>query len=174
MAQFPAIAPDEISFNLGGMNVTTEETKSVGPVMFRHSLKTNNYELSATFDNLSDAQVEEIREHYQGQGGSALGFSVPPVIWGGLNVVPIDSNYHYVAAPSETHGGLFNSVGISLAISVGVDYLYTLIGEPAELGAEASFSSRAFTGTEPFIMDADDAAPATAATDTLNGGNAAL
>ena len=173
MAQFPTIEPSEISFDLGGMNVSSQDTASTGPVLFRHSLSASNYEITANFDNLTDSQVKEIRDHYLGQGGSALSFLAPSTLWGGLDVVPVSATYRYLSAPSENHGGIYNSISVSLSIIAGDNYLFLLIGEPAALGSEEAFSSYAFNGTAPFILDSDDASPATAATDTINAGGAA-
>lgn len=51
--------------------------------------------------------------------------------------------------------------------------VYVLNGEPATLGSEESVKTFAFTGTAPFIMDADDADPETLTASILNGGGAA-
>ena len=76
----------------------------------------------------------------------------------------------------EEHFGVYNNVTVSFLVALGAGALagsYVLIGEPAQLGSLAAFSSYAFSGTAPFILDADDADPSVAASLILNAGGAA-
>lgn len=176
MADFPTISPDSIAFELGGMNVSEAAAKTVGGVYFRHSLKTDNVTCTVSFQNILSSTVEEIRNHYFARGGSSLPFSVNhSSFWGAINVVPTDSTYRYNAPPEEEHFGVYNNVTVSLLVALGAGGLassYILVGEPAQLGSLAAFSSYAFSGTAPFILDADDANPAVATSLILNSGGA--
>ena len=176
MADFPTISPNSIVFELGGMNVSEAAAKTVGGVYFRHSLKTDNVTCTVSFQNILSSTVEEIRNHYFARGGSSLPVSVNlSSFWGALAVVPTDSIYRYNSPPEEEHFGVYNNVTVSLLISLGAAGLagsYIIVGEPAQLNSLAAFSSYAFSGTAPFILDADDADPAVAASLILNSGGA--
>ena len=176
MADFPTISPDSISFELGGMNVSEVAAKAVGSVYFRHNLKNNNVTCTASFQNILSSKAEEIRNHYFSRGGSSLPFSVNhSSFWGALTVVPTDSTYHYNSPPEEEHFGVYNNVTVSLLVALGAGALansYILVGEPAQLGSLVAFSSYAFSGTAPFILNADDADPAVATSLILNSGGA--
>ena len=176
MADFPTIPPDSILFELGGMNVSEAAAKTVGGVYFRHSLKTDNVTCTAVFQNILSSTVEEIRNHYFERGGSSLSFSVNhSSFWGALAVVPTDSTYRYSSPPEEEHFGVYNNVTVSFLVALGAGALagsYVLVGEPAQLGSLAAFSSYAFSGTAPFILDADDASPAVATSLILKAGGA--
>ena len=82
----------------------------------------------------------------------------------------------YNSPPEEEHFGVYNNVTVSLLVALGAGGLansFILVGEPAQLGSLASFASYAFSGTAPFILDADDADPSVAASLILNAGGAA-
>lgn len=175
MADFPTISPDSIAFELGGMNVSEAAAKTVGGVYFRHSLKTDNVTCTVSFQNILSSTVEEIRNHYFARGGSSLPFSVNhSSFWGAINVVPTDSIYRYNSPPEEEHFGVYNNVTVSLLVALGAGGLansFVLVGEPAQLGSLAAFSSYAFSGTAPFILDKDPV-PAAAGSFILNAGGA--
>jgi|TARA_B100000073_G_scaffold348368_1_gene366743 hypothetical protein len=173
MATFPNISPNSISFELGGMNVSATDTKPFGDVYFRHSLKTDNLVVSATFENLSSATAKQIRDHYLDQGGGSLPFKlVTASFWGTVGIIPTDSLYRYTGPPEEEHFGVYNNVTTSFLVQLGTPGFFVLVGEPAQLGAEEAFTSFAFSGTAPFILDADDADPAVATSLILNAGGA--
>ena len=144
--------------------------------MFRHSLKTDNIICTAKFTNILSSKVKEIRDHYDAQGGASLPFAVDiPSFWGSLAVVPNDSTYRYREPPDEEHFGVYNDITVSLLVTAGASGeigVFNLVGEPAQLGALASFTSYAFTGTAPFVLDADVASPAVATSLILNAGSA--
>ena len=176
MANFPSISPSSIAFELGGMNVSEAAAAAVGGVCFRHSLKVNNLVCSANFENILSSQVQAIRDHYFAQGGPSLPFDVDDSsFWGSIFVVPTDSTYRYNSPPEEEHFGVYNNVTVSLLIALGAGALagsFILVGEPAQLGSLVAFSSYAFSGTAPFILNADDADPAGATSLILNSGGA--
>jgi len=176
MADFPTISPGSISFGLGGMNVSEAAAKAVGGVYFRHSLRTDNVVCTAVFENILSSAVEDIRDHYFAQGGSSLPFSVNhSSFWGALAVVPTDSTYRYNSPPEEKHFGVYNNVTVSFLVALGADALagsYILVGEPAQLGSLVAFRSYAFSGTAPFILNADDADPAVATNLIISSGGA--
>lgn len=178
MANFPSISPSSIAFELGGMNVSEAAAAAVGGVCFRHSLKVNNLVCSANFENILSSQVQAIRDHYFTQGGPSLPFDVDDSsFWGSIYVVPTDSLYQYNSPPEEEHFGVYNNVTIYLSITLGAAgeaAVLTLVGEPAQLGVLEAASNYAFSGTAPFILDADDASPTVAASLIMNSGGSQL
>lgn len=173
MSTFPPLAPDSIGYNLGGLNVTEESTLTGGPVRFRHSLQVNGHRLVLEYKNLTQTQMALIRDHYTDNSGTHGQFTVPALIWGDADVVPFSSLYRYASTPNEEQLGVFFNVTVELQLIVGQDVIYILQGEPAALGAEEEFSSFAFSGTAPFILDADTADPAVEASLILKAGGAA-
>lgn len=173
MADFPTILPSQINYDLGGLNVSDEQTTTGGPVRFRHSLRQSHHRITLVYTNLLETEATQIRDHYLDSVGFHHQFNLPADIWGGADVLPTDSLFRYRAKPEETQRGVYTDVSVSLLNLVGVRLLYILTGEPAELGAEESANTFAFVGTAPFVMDSDDADPETAATSILQGGGAA-
>lgn len=158
MTTYPAIIPDQISYDLGELNISEEPTLA-GPVRFRHSMQTNGYELQLAYENLTQSQVDQIRNHYFDSGGLHRLFEVPSAIWGGANVVSTDSLYRYNGPPDEEHLGVYFNVAVSLRVIAGVNLLYILNGGAAAQPAVAAFSSLILTGNAPFIIDAGGASP---------------
>jgi hypothetical protein len=156
MTAFPDLEPNSVIYDLGGLNVSAEETQNGAPVLFRHSLRQSNYRITLTYTNLTQTQVGLIRQHYIDSAGSHRTFTVAPALWNGGDVMPADGLYRYGAKPEEVQRGVFTDMTIELAT----------------LGAEEAFTSYAMTGTAPFILDGDDADPAIAATLILQAGGA--
>ena len=172
MTAFPDLEPNSVSYDLGGLNVSAEETQNGAPVLFRHSLRQSNYRITLSYTNLTQTQVGLIRQHYTDSAGSHRTFSVAPALWNGGDVMPADGLYRYGSKPEEVQAGVFTDVTVELVALIGNFLIYALIGEPATLGAEEAFTSYAMTGTAPFILDGGDADPATAATLILQAGGA--
>jgi hypothetical protein len=172
MNAFPEVLPDNFAYDLGGLNVSAEETQNGAPVLFRHSLRQSNYRLTLTYNNLIESDVTLIREHYIQAAGSHRSFTVPSSLWNGADVIPADGLYRYGAKPEEQQRGIYTDMTVELVALIGNFLLYDLIGEPATLGAEESFTSYAMTGTAPFILDGDDADPAEDATLIIKAGGA--
>ena len=172
MTAYPELLPASFQYDLGGLNVSTEDTLIGAPVLFRHSLRQSNYRLILTYTNLVESQATLIRDHYVDSAGSHATFTLPTAIWGSTDVIPADSRYRYAAKPDETQRGVYTDITVELVALIGNFLLYNLIGEPATLGAEEAFTSYAMTGTAPFILDGDDADPADAATLILKAGGA--
>ena len=172
MTDFPSLKPNSVSYDLGGLNVSAEETQNGAPVLFRHSLRQSNYRITLTYTDLTQTQVALIRQHYIDSAGSHRTFTVAPALWNGGDVMPSDGLYRYGAKPEEVQAGMLTDVTVELVALIGNFLIYALIGEPAALGPEEAFTSYAMTGTAPFILEADDADPAVAATLILQAGGA--
>lgn len=145
----------------------------MGDVLFQHSEGSDNLQCTATFENILSSEVALIQAHFEQQGGSAISFDVDSSsFWGSIDFVPSDSTYRYVDLPSEEHFGVYNNVSVTLSINVGEVRSFVIVGEFAVLLPETSFDVYPFSGTEPFIFDADDANPAVAASFILDGNGA--
>jgi len=172
MTAYPELLPSGFEYDLGGLNVSSEDTLIGAPVLFRHSLRQSNYRLTLTYTNLVESQATLIRNHYVDSAGSNVSFTLPSAIWGSTDVVPADALYRYASKPEEVQRGVYTDITVEIVALIGNFLVYKLIGEPATLGAEAAFTSYAMTGTAPFILDGDAADPATAATLILKSGGA--
>lgn len=172
MTAYPSLEPNSVNYDLGGLNVSSEETQNGAPVLFRHSLRQSNYKITLTYTNLTQAQVDLIRQHYVDSGGSHRTFTVAPSLWNGGDVISSTALYRYATQPEEAQSGVFTDVTVELVALLGNSLLYALTGQGATLGAEEAFTSYPMTGTAPFILDGDDAAPATSADLILQAGGA--
>lgn len=169
MTAFPTLVPNEIGFDMGRANIS-EVSTFAGPVRFRHSKAVNNQVLRIVYRGLSQTQVETLRQHYYENQASLSYFTVPAAIWGGLTVVSTSSLYRYASPPQEEHAGLYYNVSFSLRVIDGINLLYILDGGGAQLPTTTAFSSFAFIGYQPFILDGDGAS--VTATLVLQGGGA--
>lgn len=158
---YPNLSPVSISYDLGGLNISNESTITAGPVRFRHSLRLNNNILTLNYENLTSAEIALIRDHYNKSGGTHYYFSIPDsLVWGSSSgkIVSQSSLYRYNAIPEENQKGVYHDCTVELLILTANNLLYLLIGEDSRLGTgagdpEESFSSFAFNGTAPFVLD---------------------
>lgn len=169
---FPPIAPNRISYDLGRLNIGEVPTFG-GPVRFRHSSQVTANTINISYTGLSQAQVNELRQHYAANGGTHAYFTVPSIVWGRYAAVSSDSSYRYVAPPVESHQGLYYNVEIVLRITAGTNLLYILDGGSTVNRPLTEVSTLAFKGTAPFILNAGAADPNNpAATMILQAGGA--
>jgi hypothetical protein len=172
MTTYPTLVPQSIDFDLGRMNISEQQLLGSGPIRFRHSLRTTGYNLRLVYRALTQAQVESLRDHYNEVDGTYREFDVPASIWGNLNVAATTSLYKYAAPPEEIHTGLHYEVSVTLRVIFGVNLLYDLQGGGANQStiAATSFTSFAFQGYAPFILNGGAADPdSPAATLILEG-----
>jgi hypothetical protein len=170
MATFPALIPNSISFDLGQLNLSESFSQDRVPVRFRHSQRVSGHTLNISYVGLSQAQIESLRDHFYNQNGTHDYFNIPTSIWGGLTAVDTNALYRYVAPPQEEHLGLYYNATVQLRVALGAILLYILNGGGATTPATTAFSSFAFNGFAPFILDGGDANPT--ATLYLNSGGA--
>ncbi|MEB3275374.1 MAG: hypothetical protein VKM92_00250 [Cyanobacteriota bacterium] len=120
MADFPSLEPASRSYDFGLFSVAEEPTASAGIMRFRHSTVANNYRLTLGYENLTDAEADLIRKHFQGQAGGFYSFLLPAIIWQGhsatTNITPAGTLWRYIEPPEEEHrkGGHVN-VTVALA-----------------------------------------------------------
>ena len=114
MATFPELEPATRGYDFGQFPLTEEPSISAGTVRFSHGDEPQNYRLTLGYVNLTDAEADLIRQHYQGQGGGYLSFQLPAIIWRGHsfsgNVAAYLTRWRYVETPAEDHarGGYVN------------------------------------------------------------------
>jgi hypothetical protein len=114
MATFPDLEPAARGYDLGAFPLTEQPSLSAGTVRFKHGDAAVAFNLQLEYVYLSDAEATQIRNHYQGQGGSYRSFLLPSIIWKGHtfsgNVFPVGTRWRYAETPEETHqsGGLVN------------------------------------------------------------------
>ncbi len=175
MSDFPAIAPNNIGYDLGRLNISEVQTFG-GPIRFRHSLQVNGNSFRLVYTGLSQSTIETFRQHYTENGGTHGYFEVPAVAWGRYAAVSSSSVYRYAEPPVESHQGLYYNLEIALRVTTGTNLLYILVGGTASnrtIFDYASFESLAFSGTAPFTLNAGTANPLSPeATLILQGGGA--
>lgn len=161
MSSFPTLYPDSITFDHGLPQVSEFTAFGVGPIRFRNSNFVNGQAITLRYANIQQTSVDLIRDHYLQSQGSAGSFAVPSSILGGLNISDANSRFRYVDTPAEEHFGVYFNLSVRIQAVEGVDTLSILNGGPAALPAEESFSSIAFEGTAPFILNGSSSALAT-------------
>ena len=171
MPSFPSIAADEISYDLGDLNISEATTVASGPIRFRHSLKNNGHELQLVFRNRVESDVDLIRTHWNDSDGTHEFFEVPSTVWGDASgVVATDALYRYSAPPEEDQKGVYFDITVSFKILDGWNLLIILSGGPAAERTVEAFENIAFTGYSPFNLLAYDADPPDAEKLLLAGG----
>jgi hypothetical protein len=108
MATFPAIEPSDRSFDFGAFPTSATSSLNGDEVRFNHGEEEVEHDLSISFLRRSDFVLEQIREHYRGQGNGHVSFRLSAIIWQGhstdSDIVPITGRWKYAAPPDERHG----------------------------------------------------------------------
>ena len=86
MANFPALKPTARSFQLGQYPVKTYRAMSGAVVRRSFGNKAFGYMLDLEFANVSEATVNTIIDHYNGQQGGTLGFAIDGTVFLGYTV----------------------------------------------------------------------------------------
>ena len=165
MALFPSLVPASRSYTPGNLPQVQRAALSGVATTFRRGNRRTNQTLSLSFENLTEAEVTEIRTHYEGQKGSYEIFYLSSEVWNGwvgTAPVPLISDYawRYLGAPTIADG-------YPNQWSVEVE-LETI---PIELG-ELIFSAEAASATpgRTYILDGLGASDSPAREHTINGG----
>lgn len=85
MADFPALKPTARNFALGEYPIKSYRAMSGAVVRRSFGNKPFGYTLDLEFANVPEATVNTICDHYNGQGGGTLGFTVPAAVFGGYS-----------------------------------------------------------------------------------------
>ena len=101
MSQFPAIKPSSRAFTPGRLpvnsfvSVSGKETRVImGDTMHGHSLSLN-------FQNLLEVAAKQIIDHWYGQQGTVLAFTLPSDVWAGWaqysSAITAGQNWRYAS-----------------------------------------------------------------------------
>ena len=116
MATFPALEPNTRSYDITGeLPMMIEQAWPAGQVRYRTGydpLASVGLQLQLEYLDLSEAQVQLLRDHYDFQQAGLVPFALPAVIFQGItgNVFPAGTQWRYTGAPEEIQksGGLID------------------------------------------------------------------
>jgi hypothetical protein len=179
MAAFPTIYPGSVSLAAGKMNTERIVTQSGTLSVFRRGLGKRDVIFNLTYTNLQSADINLIRQHFLDHYDMNVSFTVPREILSGTGVVSTTAEFYYDAAIEETQKGLFSDLTVALRAFDSENVIINIDGGTSAARTEATItknkadlSTYLFSGTDPFLLDGDDAAPAIAASVILEGGRA--
>jgi len=85
MADFPALTPTARNFQLGQYPVKTYRAMSGATLRRSFGNRSFGHTLDLQFDNVPEATVNTIIDHYNTQGGGTLGFTLPATVFAGYS-----------------------------------------------------------------------------------------
>jgi hypothetical protein len=85
MADFPSIVPTARNFQLGQYPVKTYRALSGAVIRRSFGNRPFGHTLDLQFDNVPEATVNAIIDHYNTQGGGTLGFALPTTVFAGYS-----------------------------------------------------------------------------------------
>jgi hypothetical protein len=180
-AAYPPLTPSGRSYSMGRFAVSREVGFGGGQVKFLHSDRVSGLTMELNYENLTQAEMASIRDHYRGQQGSFVSFLLPAEVWAGqsnvANIVPAGMRWKYQGPPEETQkrGGY---VDTSVALVTDGTWLPSI--EPLagfDLGINAIWSPGVATQTSPLsltVVVSWTAGAATGGTDEDDGFAASL
>lgn len=101
MATFPSITPSSRSLNYGDYPQGTHEAVGGVNVRFLFGSDRVTQRLSLGYEYLTESEMQQLLDHYEGQQGSLISFALPAAVWAGYSVVPVnpaDYEWRYVEA----------------------------------------------------------------------------
>ena len=114
MATFPALEPYGRSFDFGDFAMSEANPVAGGPTRFSHSDEALGHGLTLEYLEISEADMDAIRDHYRERQGGYLSFTLPAIIWQGHpdveTLVPAVGRWKYAGPLEEQHlpGKLYN------------------------------------------------------------------
>lgn len=148
---FPSLTPSLRLFSPGVLPVVERVAASGAFTGFRRGNRTKDQILSLTFNNLTEASVELIKDHYIDRNGSFDIFFLNSAVWSGYTTPPaslLGTAWRYASAPVISDGIIGRwSVEVELR-SHGI-----LQGD---LTSEPPGSSDAAAAAADYIYDAGD------------------
>ena len=104
---FPSLIPSVRVFSPGVLPAVQAVAASGAFTGFRRGNRTKNQRLALTFNNLSESEVELIKDHYINQNGTFDFFFLNSSVWSGYVIPPVnslDTAWRYVGAPVISDG----------------------------------------------------------------------
>ena len=106
MTVFPSLQPSARSFSPGQVSVTSFMSMSGKETRVLQGDTPHSHRLSLTFANILDATGQQIMDHWTGQLGIALPFSLPAAVYAGWSLyqstIPDGQQWRYSEIPSVT------------------------------------------------------------------------
>tara|TARA_B100000945_G_C20378481_1_gene595888 strand:+ start:737 stop:1237 length:501 start_codon:yes stop_codon:yes gene_type:complete len=166
MANFPSITPSTRLYTQGNFPSAIQSSSTGVTTGFRRGNRRINQTLQLSFNNLTEAQVTLIRNHFDGQNGSFNIFYLSAEVWAGYTTPPVplvsDFAWLYANAPTISDGIVSKwNVEIEL-VSVPVD-----IGDLTFDGGDSTATARAY------ILDALTSSALPARDNIINSGHSA-
>tara|TARA_A100001201_G_scaffold140463_1_gene133601 strand:- start:697 stop:1068 length:372 start_codon:yes stop_codon:yes gene_type:complete len=103
MATFPSLEPTSRSVSLGDCPQQGHQGTSGDVVNFKFGSDRVGQVLSLEYDYLTEAEAQQIIDHYRGQQGFLISFDLPAAVWSGYTTRPIpaaDYEWRYIAEPT--------------------------------------------------------------------------
>jgi hypothetical protein len=104
MTAFPAIQPTARSFAPGQVPVTSFTSLSGKETRVILGDTASNHRLSLAFENIQEATGKQFIDHWNGQLGIALPFSLPAAVYAGWSLyqsaVPTTQQWRYESIPT--------------------------------------------------------------------------
>ena len=93
MATFPSITPSARTYSPGDLPSVMQASLSGVTSGYRRGNRRVEQNLELSYQNLTEAQVTEIRNHYDGQKGSYEIFFLSSEVWTGYGTPPVPLVY---------------------------------------------------------------------------------
>ena len=166
MANFPSITPSTRLYTQGNFPSAIQSSSTGVTTGFRRGNRRINQTLELSFNNLTESQVTQIRNHYDGQNGSFNIFYLSAEVWAGYTTPPVplvsDFAWLYANAPTISDGIVSKwNIEIEL-VSVPVD-----IGDLIFNAGDSSATARAY------ILDGLTSSASPARDNIINSGHSA-
>ena len=108
MANFPSITPSTRLYTQGNFPSAIQASSNGVTTGFRRGNRRINQTLQLSFNNLTESQVTQIRNHFDGQNGSFSIFYLSAEVWAGYTTPPValvsDFAWLYANAPTISDG----------------------------------------------------------------------
>lgn len=105
---FPSLLPSARTYVPGSIPESSQTTLSGNRTGFRRGNRSVDQKLTLSFSNLSESEVEQIRDHYIDRQGSFDIFYLPTSVWSGYTTVPVASlgntAWRYAQSPVVSDG----------------------------------------------------------------------
>ena len=147
MANFPSITPSTRLYTQGNFPSAIQASSNGVTTGFRRGNRRINQTLQLSFNNLTESQVTEIRNHFDGQNGSFSVFYLSAEVWAGYTTppVPLVSDFAWLYANAPTI-----SDGIVSKWNVEIE----LISVPVDIGDLIFNAGDSTTTARAYILDA--------------------